>query len=101
MLYALLEGRRPTPAVRVNRAFALARAEGPAAGLALLEQEGGIDVSGFPYVHLVRGALLEELGRRGEALEALEHAKLHARNPHEAAQIAARIERLVSPPALP
>jgi RNA polymerase sigma-70 factor (ECF subfamily) len=99
LLYALLEGGRPTPAVRVNRAFALARAQGPAAGLALLEQKGGIDVSGFPYAHLVRGVLLEELGRREEALVALESAKGQARNPHEAAQIAARIERLAGPPA--
>jgi predicted RNA polymerase sigma factor len=40
--------------------------------------------------------LLDELGRREEARAALERAKLHARNPHEAARIAARIERLVS-----
>lgn len=60
-LYALLEEQRPIAAVRVNRAFALARAEGPRAGLALLEQRDAIDPNDYPYVHLVRGTLLAEL----------------------------------------
>ncbi|HEX3598364.1 MAG TPA: sigma-70 family RNA polymerase sigma factor, partial [Polyangiaceae bacterium] len=47
-LYELLEAVRPIPAVRVNRAFATARAEGPAAGLALLEARTEIDASSYP-----------------------------------------------------
>jgi RNA polymerase sigma-70 factor, ECF subfamily len=39
-LYGLLEIRWPTPVVRVNRAVAVAEAEGPAAGLALLDALG-------------------------------------------------------------
>lgn len=93
-LYALLESFRPTPAVRVNRAFAVGRAEGPSAGLALLDGGGSIDVSGYPYVHLVRGALLGELGRFREARESLLVASDLARNAHERRQIEARIGRL-------
>jgi predicted RNA polymerase sigma factor len=55
---ALLEGFRPTPAVRVNRAFAVACAEGPAKGLAVLDANDVVDASSYPYVHLVRGTLL-------------------------------------------
>ncbi|HEY8946172.1 MAG TPA: sigma-70 family RNA polymerase sigma factor, partial [Polyangiaceae bacterium] len=56
-LYALLESFRPTAAVRVNRAFALGKAKGPDEGLELLAR-GDIDAAAYPYVHLVRGALL-------------------------------------------
>ncbi len=95
-LYALLERFRPTPAVRVNRAFAVTRAEGAEAGLALLEDDGGMDVQGYPYFHLVRGAILEELGRVAEARTSLEHAVERSRNAHEAEQVRARIARLES-----
>jgi RNA polymerase sigma-70 factor (ECF subfamily) len=98
-LYTLLETLRPTPAVRVNRAFAVGRADGPAAGLVLLEPERGPDVSGHPYVHLVRGVLLEELGRLPQAREALAEASRHARNSAERAQIEERLAKLCSGPA--
>ena len=92
-LYAALEHLRPTPAVRVNRAFAVARAAGANAGLALLEARD-VDAASYPYVHLVRGALLEELGRYDDAREALELAAAHARNARERAQIRSRLERI-------
>lgn len=93
-LYSLLESFRLTPAIRVNRAFAVARADGAAAGLALLDGDSATDAAGYPYVHLVRGTLLEELGRVDEARMSLALASQHARNAHERAQIQARIERL-------
>lgn len=96
-LYALLESQRPSPAVRVNRAFAISRAFGPAAGLALLDDAKG-NASHYPYAHLVRGTLLEELGRVEEARVALSRALADARNAHEAGQIEHRLERLASPP---
>lgn len=88
-LYALLEERRPTAAVRAQRAFATARAEGAAAGLALLEAGGAAEDA--PLVH---GALLAELGRVEEARRCLARAAASARNVHERAQIEARIEAL-------
>jgi RNA polymerase sigma-70 factor (ECF subfamily) len=90
-LYALLEAAQPTPAVRVNRAFAVARALGPAAGLALLDARDIAGVSSYPYVHLVRGTLLGELGRTDEARAALTLAAEKARNGYEREQIRAKI----------
>jgi RNA polymerase sigma-70 factor (ECF subfamily) len=92
-LYEHLEQRRPTPSARVNRAFAVARARGPREGLALLD-ERDIPVAGCSYAHLVRGALLEELGECDAALRELEQALRHARNVHENGQIAERVARL-------
>ncbi len=87
-LYEALEAMRPVPAVRVNRAFALARAEGPRAGLRLLT-----DVD-EPYVHLVRGSLLAELGERDAAVASLRQAHAHARNAAERRDVQRKIEEL-------
>jgi RNA polymerase sigma-70 factor (ECF subfamily) len=91
-LYELLERASPSPAVRANRAFAVARARGAAAGLALLD-EVAVDA---PGAALVRGALLEELGQREAAAVALQSALERARNAEEATQIRERIDRLRS-----
>lgn len=88
-LYRALEDYRATPAVRVNRAFAVGKAVGPAQGLELLE---GVDA--YPYVHLVRGALLEEMGELEAARDSFERAALEARNSAERAQIRGRLRRL-------
>lgn len=93
LLYALLEGFRPTPVVRVNRAFALAKAKGPAEGLALLDR-ADIDASAYPYVHLVRGTLLADAGRKAAAAAAMKEAARCARNAHERREIEARLSRL-------
>jgi RNA polymerase sigma-70 factor, ECF subfamily len=93
LLYALLEGFRPTPAVRVNRAFAVGKAKSPADGLELLARTD-IDITAYPYVHLVRGALLADAGETQAAAGSLEEAARHARNEHERKQIEARISRL-------
>jgi RNA polymerase sigma-70 factor (ECF subfamily) len=89
-LYDLLERTRPSPAVRVNRALAVGQAQGAAAGLALLDE---VD-DGAPYLHLVRGALLEELGDLEGAARSLRDAMAVARNAHEARQIEARVLRI-------
>ena len=86
--------------MRVNRAFALGRAHGPAVGLELLDGGAGVDVpevGNYPYVHLVRGALLEEIGRVQEARAEMLLARDGARNGAERAQIEARIARIEDP----
>jgi RNA polymerase sigma-70 factor (ECF subfamily) len=93
-LYALLENFRPNAAVRVNRAFAVARASGAALGLALLDDTTAVDSSCYPYVHVVRGSLLEELGRVEEARASLRRAHELARNDAERTQIAVRLRAL-------
>jgi RNA polymerase sigma-70 factor, ECF subfamily len=92
-LYGLLEGFRPTPAVRVNRAFAVGKARGAALGLELLDGTD-VDVTSYPYVHLVRAALLEDAGLTETAVASLRLAAHHARNAHERRQIEARIARI-------
>jgi RNA polymerase sigma-70 factor (ECF subfamily) len=91
-LYEQLEMVRPTPAVRVNRAFAVAQAQGPLAGLSLLEQDPS--VASYPYVHLVKATLLVEIGEREQAHAHLLEAHRHARNAAERGQIEARIAAL-------
>jgi RNA polymerase sigma-70 factor, ECF subfamily len=93
-LYALLEPLRRTPAVRVNRAFAISQARDPATALALLDRRDHIDVAAYPYTHLVRGVLLAELDRIEEAKTELRRAERVARNAHEKRQIRNRIEQL-------
>jgi RNA polymerase sigma-70 factor (ECF subfamily) len=89
-LYELLERMRPSAGVRVSRAFAVARARGPQAGLALLDET----VGDAPYADAVRGALLEELGHSREAIDAYERAASRARNAHEVRRLRERAERL-------
>ena len=91
-LYAELERFRPTPAVRVNRAFAVGQADGAQAGLDLLAASP--QAESYPYVHLVRGALFGALARWDEARAALEAALGVARNAAERRQIEARLARL-------
>jgi len=70
--YAELEELTGSPVVRLNRAVAVAEADGPLAGLALLD---GLDLSGH-RLPAVRGQLLLRLGRdeeaRAELLRALD-----------------------------
>ncbi len=79
-LYALLAQVTPSPVVELNRAVAVARAEGPAAGLALVEVIADAPVlARYAPLPAVRGDLLEQLGRRDEAREAfLQAAELTA-----------------------
>jgi RNA polymerase sigma-70 factor (ECF subfamily) len=93
-LYELLERERPTRTVRINRAFAVSRVRGAAAGLELL-----LDAGDDARCELVRGVLLDELGSIPEAIAALERATAAARNPAEAADIARRITEIRNRPA--
>ena len=70
-LYDLLLAVEPSPVVELNRAAALAFAEGPAAALAIVERLAGDPrLRSYPYVHAVRADLLRRLGRAGEATTA-------------------------------
>jgi RNA polymerase sigma-70 factor (ECF subfamily) len=70
-LYAELERLTGSPVVRLNRAVAVAEAEGPAAGLAIADL---IPLRGYRYVHSTRGELLRRLGRIEEARMEYERA---------------------------
>ncbi|WP_307800541.1 RNA polymerase sigma factor [Actinomadura nitritigenes] len=76
-LYGRLEAMSPGPVVRLNRAVAVAMADGPAAGLALVETIGGLD--GYHLLPATRADLLRRLGRSGEAAAAYREALALAR----------------------
>ena len=83
-LYDALAARVPTPVVALNRAVAVAMADGPAAGLALVDQLVAADV--LPAYHLlpaVRADLLTRLDRHAEAHDEFERAARLATNAAE------------------
>ena len=91
--YADLEALTGSPVVRLNRAVAVAEAEGPAAGLVLLD---GLSEA-LPRNHRlagVRGVLLADVGRVEEARAALQQALALCRNEVEAEHLRARLSRL-------
>jgi RNA polymerase sigma-70 factor, ECF subfamily len=69
-LYASLAEIEPSPVVELNRAVAVAMAEGPEAGLGMLDGIDGLD--GFYLFHSARADLLRRLGR--PAAESYERA---------------------------
>ena len=71
VLYRILERLAPSPVVTVNRAVAVAEAEGVAAGLALLaEVADDPRLAGYHRFPAVRGHLLERVGDLDGAREA-------------------------------
>jgi RNA polymerase sigma-70 factor (ECF subfamily) len=72
-LYDLLLRRHPSPVVELNRAVAVAMAEGPEAGLGQVDLLAGrLDL--YHLFHSARADLLRRLGRSAEAAEAYERA---------------------------
>jgi RNA polymerase sigma factor (sigma-70 family) len=83
-LYDALAAQVPTPVVALNRAVAVAMADGPAAGLTLVDQLVAADV--LPAYHLlpaVRADLLTRLDRHAEARTEFERAARLATNAAE------------------
>lgn len=78
LLYGELHRRTGSPVVRLNEAAATAMAEGPAAGLALLEGLAGLD--DYLFLHSTRADLLRRSGRTEEARAAYERALELAQN---------------------
>ncbi|GAA0910257.1 RNA polymerase sigma factor [Pseudonocardia zijingensis] len=67
-LYGTLARLTPSPVVRLNRAVAVAMADGPAAGLALVDELGD-ELAGYRMVPATRADLLRRQGRREAAAE--------------------------------
>jgi RNA polymerase sigma-70 factor (ECF subfamily) len=67
LLYGRLAALRPSPVVELNRAVAVAMADGPERGLELLD---GLEIPGYHLLHAARADLLRRLDRREEAAEA-------------------------------
>jgi len=83
-LYEALAELTPSPVVELNRAVAVSRAYGPAAGLELVDALREDDVlRGYHLLPSVRGDLLEQLGRLAEARAEFEEAARLTRNERE------------------
>jgi RNA polymerase sigma-70 factor (ECF subfamily) len=70
-LYGELFRLTASPVVELNRAVAIAEAEGPGAGLAIAD---GLELDEYHYLHATRGELLQRLGRDAEARDAYARA---------------------------
>ena len=88
-LYARLGEIAPSPVVELNRAVAVAMAEGPDQGLELIERIDGLD--GYRHLHSARADLLRRLGRAGDAGEAYRRALELADEPAERAFLERRL----------
>ena len=71
-LYDWLLRAQPSPVVELNRAVAIAMAEGPQAGLDAIEAVDGLDA--YVHLHAARADLLRRLGRTPEAVTAYRRA---------------------------
>ena len=91
-LYDALLQQRPSPVVELNRAAAIAMAEGPASGLALidaLEARGELD--GYHLLPAARADLLRREGRWREAAEAYRQALATVANQPERRYLTRRL----------
>ena len=88
-LYDRLLLVQPSPVIELNRAVAVAMAEGPAHGVKLIDAIDGLD--DYHLLHSARGALLRELGRHDEARTSYERALSLARSRTERAFLQKRL----------
>jgi RNA polymerase sigma-70 factor (ECF subfamily) len=70
-LYGELTRLTDSPVVELSRAVAIGEAQGPEAGLAIVDR---LDLDDYHYLHATRGELLRRLGRTPEARAAYQRA---------------------------
>jgi RNA polymerase sigma-70 factor (ECF subfamily) len=90
-LYDQLLAISPTPVVALNRAAAVAEAEGPAVALELLDE---LDLGGYMPFHAARADFLRRLGRTEEAAAEYSLAITQARNIAERVFLEGRLAAL-------
>ena len=81
-LYDLLEQLQPSPIISLNRAVAVAMAEGPEIALALIDLLAS-ELNEYHLLHAARADLLRRMGARREAAESYERALLLVTNESE------------------
>ncbi|MCH4545042.1 RNA polymerase sigma factor [Rhizobium changzhiense] len=95
--YDLLLAAQPSPIVELNRAVAIAMAEGPAKGLELVDGiMGRRELQAYHLAHSARADFLRRLGRRQEAIAAYETALSLCRQEPEQAFLRKRISELAA-----
>ena len=95
-LYGVLAARQPSPVVELNRAVAIAFADGPERGLELVERIEGLE--GYQHFHSARADLLRRLGRLDEAAAAYREALLLADEPLERRFLERRLAEVAHSP---
>jgi RNA polymerase sigma-70 factor (ECF subfamily) len=101
-LYEELERVAPSPVVILNRAAALAMADGPDAGLALLAKlEGDDRLARYQPLHATRAELLVLTGDIEAAASAYRRAVELTQNPAERRALQRRAERITRDPIWP
>ncbi len=91
-LYSLLAAAAPGPVVELNRAVAVAMAEGPQRGLELIEEIDGLER--YHLLHAARGDLLGRLGRDADAADAYRRALELSSQPAEREFLRGRVAAL-------
>jgi RNA polymerase sigma factor (sigma-70 family) len=90
-LYETLGALAPSPVIELNRAVAVAMADGPAQALAIVDSlEGDPALRGYHLLPAVRGDLLARLGRTDQASEEFERAAALTANDSERAHLLRR-----------
>jgi RNA polymerase sigma-70 factor, ECF subfamily len=84
-------GRAVAVLAALNRAVAVAEAEGPAAALAIVDDLDPARLSGYYLFHAIRADLLRRLGRNADAAAAYETALALTLNAAERAYLAVRL----------
>ena len=94
-LYDVLARMAPSPIVDLNRAVAVAMRDGPAAGLALIDNllQGG-ELSGYYLAHSARAEFCRRLGRHGDARASYERALALSRQAPEQRFLERRLAEL-------
>jgi RNA polymerase sigma-70 factor (ECF subfamily) len=91
-LYRQLERLVPSPVVALNRAVAVGMAEGPVAGLELVDALAGTGaLAGYHLLPATRADMLRRLGRHGEAAVSYQQALGLAVNDAERRYLARRL----------
>jgi RNA polymerase sigma factor (sigma-70 family) len=94
-LYGALSRLNPSPVVELNRAVAVGKALGPAAGLEIADDLVGVPaLASYHLLPAVRAEFLTQLGRVDEARVELERAITLTRNEGERRLLRARVSRL-------
>ena len=96
-LYAALAGMVPSPVIELNRAVAVAMADGPDVGLALVDElDASGALEGYHLLHATRADLLRRLGRNAEAATAYRAALALASADTERRYLQRRLEEVSS-----
>jgi RNA polymerase sigma-70 factor (ECF subfamily) len=95
-LYGELSRLTDSPVVELSRAIAVAEAEGPEAGLMIVDD---LALEGFRYFHATRGELLARLDRTDEAIEAYRRALELTHNDADRRSIERRLAEIGPEPA--